>query len=136
MAGVLQSAQDHLGLHEGPQPRREAARLHARPRHQHGDSPALTLTQTLTTDPDQSPRQINLAGGRGVANRPTVINCFAGDMTSRERWWADWKAIVLTLTLIPSRSLSLSPTLTLTPIPSPTLSLTLSQVGQLEGVHV
>ena len=42
------------------------------------------IVPTLTTD--RSPHQINLAGGRGVANRPTVINCFAGDMTSSERW--------------------------------------------------
>jgi len=48
----------------------------------------------LASMPDRVTNTINLAGGRGVANRPTVINCFAGDMTSRERWWASWKAFM------------------------------------------
>ena len=46
----------------------------------------------LASMPDRVTNTINLAGGRGVANRPTVINCFAGDMTSSARWWANWKA--------------------------------------------
>jgi predicted RNA-binding protein with EMAP domain len=28
---------------------------------------------------------------RGTVNRPTVINCFAGDMTSVAKWWTEWK---------------------------------------------
>ena len=40
--------------------------------------------------PDRVTNTINLASG-GVANRPTVINCFAGDMTTVSRWWAEWK---------------------------------------------
>merc|ERR1719424_1160379 len=48
----------------------------------------------LASMPDRVTNTINLAGGRGVANRPTVINCFAGDMTSRQRWWASWKAFM------------------------------------------
>ena len=48
----------------------------------------------LASMPDRVTNTINLAGGRGVANRPTVINCFAGDMTSSERWWANWKAFM------------------------------------------
>ena len=26
-----------------------------------------------------------------MRNRPTVINCFAGDMTTTAKWWANWK---------------------------------------------
>uniref|UniRef100_A0A7S0EEX2 Endonuclease/exonuclease/phosphatase domain-containing protein n=1 Tax=Phaeocystis antarctica TaxID=33657 RepID=A0A7S0EEX2_9EUKA len=48
----------------------------------------------LASMPDRVTNTINLAGGRGVANRPTVINCFAGDMTSSVRWWANWKAFM------------------------------------------
>jgi len=48
----------------------------------------------LASMPDRVTNTINLAGGHGVANRPTVINCFAGDMTSTARWWANWKAFM------------------------------------------
>ena len=38
----------------------------------------------LASMPDRITNTINLASG-GVANRPTVINCFEGDMTSLSR---------------------------------------------------
>ena len=79
--------------------------------------------------PDRVTNTINLAGGRGVANRPTVINCFAGDMTSSVRWWANWKANPdpdSKLNPGPTRPLSLSPTLIPTPTLTPTLTLPLN----------
>jgi len=47
----------------------------------------------LASMPDRITNTINLAGGK-VANRPTVINCFAGDMTSLPRWWAEWRGFM------------------------------------------
>jgi len=44
----------------------------------------------LASMPDRYTNTINTLEG-GVANRPTVINCFAGDMTSVAKWWAEWK---------------------------------------------
>ena len=44
----------------------------------------------LASMPDRVTNTINLADGT-VANRPTVINCFAGAMGSTERWWREWK---------------------------------------------
>lgn len=47
----------------------------------------------LASMPDRVTNTINLAGG-GVANRPTVINCFSGSMGSVELWWKEWKAFM------------------------------------------
>ena len=47
----------------------------------------------LTSMPDRVTNTINVAGG-GVANRPTVINCFGGDMSSIPSWWAEWKGFM------------------------------------------
>lgn len=44
----------------------------------------------LASMPDRVTNTINLADGT-VANRPTVINCFAGAMGTTERWWREWK---------------------------------------------
>ena len=44
----------------------------------------------LASMPDRITNTINLADG-SVANRPTVINCFGGDMSSVSAWWAEWK---------------------------------------------
>lgn len=43
----------------------------------------------LASMPDRITNTINTR--RGVRNRPTVINCFAGDMTTTAKWWANWK---------------------------------------------
>ena len=48
----------------------------------------------LASMPDRVTNTINLVGGKGVANRPTVINCFGGDMTSSAKWWSAWKAFM------------------------------------------
>ena len=44
----------------------------------------------LMSMPDRVTNTIHKADGT-LANRPTVINCFAGDMTSTARWWKAWK---------------------------------------------
>jgi len=44
----------------------------------------------LASMPDRYTNTINTLD-QGTANRPTVINCFAGDMTSVSKWWAEWK---------------------------------------------
>ena len=48
----------------------------------------------LASMPDRITNTINLVGGKGVANRPTVINCFSGDMTSSAKWWSAWKSFM------------------------------------------
>jgi len=58
----------------------------------------------LASMPDRYTNTINLAGG-GVANRPTVINCFAGDMSSVGSWWAEWKRFMFEKQIkLPGRS--------------------------------
>ena len=49
VAAVLRRAPDHHRLHEGPEPRREAAHIDARPRHQHG---ALSPPRTPVPSPN------------------------------------------------------------------------------------
>jgi len=44
----------------------------------------------LASMPDRYTNTINLADGK-KANRPTVINCYAGDMTTLPKWWSEWK---------------------------------------------
>jgi len=59
----------------------------------------------LASMPDRITNTINLASG-GAANRPTVINCFAGDMTSLDKWWHEWKNFMFTRPLkLPSGEL-------------------------------
>jgi hypothetical protein len=58
----------------------------------------------LASMPDRLTNTINLANG-GVANRPTVINCFDGDMASVASWWKAWKHFMFTHKLeLPSGS--------------------------------
>lgn len=45
----------------------------------------------LASMPDRVTNTINLANG-GKALRPTVINCYKGDLSSNEAWWPQWKA--------------------------------------------
>merc|ERR1719238_904688 len=30
----------------------------------------------------------------GKVNRPTVISCYGGDMSSMEAWWREWRAFM------------------------------------------
>ena len=44
----------------------------------------------LCSMPDRVTNTINTTSG-GNANRPTVISCFGGDMSSMNAWWGEWK---------------------------------------------
>tara|TARA_B110001452_G_C15219676_1_gene422818 strand:+ start:283 stop:1881 length:1599 start_codon:yes stop_codon:yes gene_type:complete len=44
----------------------------------------------LASMPDRVTNTINTTDG-GKANRPTVISCFGGDMSSMDAWWGEWK---------------------------------------------
>jgi hypothetical protein len=44
----------------------------------------------LASMPDRVTNTINTQGG-GAAFRPTVINCFDGDLTTLANWWSAWK---------------------------------------------
>ena len=57
----------------------------------------------LASMPDRYTNTINLADN-GVAHRPTVINCFTGDMGTVPAWWANWKTFMFHRQLpLPSR---------------------------------
>jgi len=43
--------------------------------------------------PDRVTNTINTADG-GKVNRPTVISCFGGDMSSMAAWWREWKTFM------------------------------------------
>ena len=45
----------------------------------------------LMSMPDRMTNTINLAGG-GTAMRPTVINCYSEQFTSKSEFWAQWKS--------------------------------------------
>ena len=47
----------------------------------------------LASMPDRVTNTINLASG-GEAYRPTVINCFEGDLGSADQWWAQWRTFI------------------------------------------
>jgi len=44
----------------------------------------------LASMPDRVTNTINLADG-GVALRPTVINCYDGDLSTIDAWWTQWR---------------------------------------------
>lgn len=52
----------------------------------------------LASMPDRYTNTINTLD-KGVANRPTVINCFEGDMSSLAKWWSQWKKFMFKTTL-------------------------------------
>jgi len=74
-------------------------------------------SKRLASMPDRVTNTINTVD-QGVVNRPTVINCFAGDMTSAAKWWAEWKAFMFTkrLTLPSGGGASTTPVKMLQPI--------------------
>lgn len=45
----------------------------------------------LASMPDRITNTIRTADAAGVAYRPTVINCFSGEMGTLPAWWAAWK---------------------------------------------
>lgn len=50
-------------------------------------------SKRLASMPDRVTNTINTVD-EGVVNRPTVINCFAGDMTTTAKWWKEWKSFM------------------------------------------
>jgi hypothetical protein len=44
--------------------------------------------------PDRITNTINVEGGDGQVYRPTVINMYAGDLSTLEKWWAAWEAFM------------------------------------------
>lgn len=44
----------------------------------------------LASMPDRVTNSIDTLD-QGVVNRPSVISCFAGDMSTPEKWWEEWK---------------------------------------------
>ena len=43
--------------------------------------------------PDRFTNTIDLVGG-GLANRPTIISNYDGDMGTAQKWWAAWRDYV------------------------------------------
>lgn len=44
----------------------------------------------LASMPDRVTNTISTADGK-IVYRPTVINCFSGDLSSMDKWWSAWK---------------------------------------------
>ena len=58
----------------------------------------------LASMPDRITNTIRVKDG-GVVNRPTVINCFGGDMHTVALWWAAWKQFMFHSSIIlPNKS--------------------------------
>jgi hypothetical protein len=49
--------------------------------------------------PDRVTNTIN-TGDQGVLCRPTVINCYDGDLGSSPKWWAAWKSFIFSKQLL------------------------------------
>ena len=47
----------------------------------------------LMSMPDRFTNTIDLAGG-GLANRPTIISNYDGDMSTPQKWWAAWTSFM------------------------------------------
>ena len=45
----------------------------------------------LASMPDRITNTINVQGGKGQVFRPTVINMYAGDLSTIDKWWAAWE---------------------------------------------
>ncbi|KAJ9469363.1 hypothetical protein DIPPA_01779 [Diplonema papillatum] len=45
----------------------------------------------LASMPDRYTNTITSPGGAGPYFRPTVINCYEGDLSSMKKWWTQWK---------------------------------------------
>lgn len=53
----------------------------------------------LASMPDRVTNTIN-TGDQGVLCRPTVINCYDGDLGSSPKWWAQWKSFMFSKQLL------------------------------------
>jgi hypothetical protein len=48
-------------------------------------------SKRLASMPDRITNTINVQGGEGQVYRPTVINMYAGDLSTMDKWWAAWE---------------------------------------------
>lgn len=48
-------------------------------------------SKRLASMPDRITNTLNVEGGRGQVFRPTVINMYAGDLSTLDMWWAAWE---------------------------------------------
>jgi hypothetical protein len=53
----------------------------------------------LASMPDRVTNTIN-TGDQGVLCRPTVINCYDGDLSTSPKWWEEWKTFMFTKELL------------------------------------
>lgn len=51
----------------------------------------LLGSKRLASMPDRITNTINVKGGEGQVFRPTVINMYAGDLSTLEKWWKAWE---------------------------------------------
>mmetsp|Transcript_39140 Transcript_39140/g.60276 ORF Transcript_39140/g.60276 Transcript_39140/m.60276 type:complete len:579 (-) Transcript_39140:95-1831(-) len=51
-------------------------------------------SKRLASMPDRITNTINIEGGDGQVYRPTVINMYADDLSSMEKWWTAWEAFM------------------------------------------
>lgn len=52
----------------------------------------------LASMPDRFTNTINTAD-KGVLTRPTVINCYSGDVSTMQQWWSQWKTFMFETTM-------------------------------------
>lgn len=51
----------------------------------------LLGSKRLASMPDRITNTINVQGGDGQVYRPTVINMYAGDLSTQDLWWSAWE---------------------------------------------
>mmetsp|Transcript_17880 Transcript_17880/g.33131 ORF Transcript_17880/g.33131 Transcript_17880/m.33131 type:complete len:333 (-) Transcript_17880:49-1047(-) len=54
----------------------------------------LLGSKRLASMPDRITNTINVEGGEGQVYRPTVINMYAGDLSTLDKWWAAWESFM------------------------------------------
>mmetsp|Transcript_23881 Transcript_23881/g.56424 ORF Transcript_23881/g.56424 Transcript_23881/m.56424 type:complete len:620 (+) Transcript_23881:56-1915(+) len=54
----------------------------------------LLGSKRLASMPDRITNTINVEGGDGQVFRPTVINMYAGDLSSMDKWWKAWETFM------------------------------------------
>ena len=54
----------------------------------------LLGSKRLASMPDRITNTINVKGGDGQVYRPTVINMYAGDLSTQDKWWKAWEAFI------------------------------------------
>jgi hypothetical protein len=48
-------------------------------------------SKRLASMPDRITNTLNVEGGEGQVYRPTVINMYAGDLSTLDKWWGAWE---------------------------------------------